>query len=177
MAPLVSARGFPVALCVLHLGLLASFNSSFRSGVLWRSRSYLEEEWAQGVRRGGNAIMTRQALAPFAILSFHAVLHSHLHPPDPFTWHYRTAPRPEATCSQGASIYTAASFFPHYFQMCYGMFLAAARSLHVFRAHGSGRQELKNVSFFSLQNSATLQTSFQGSRSNNHNQHFSYACV
>lgn len=36
--------------------------------------------------------MTRQAFAPFVILSFHAVLHSHLDRPDPFIWHHSTSP-------------------------------------------------------------------------------------
>lgn len=38
----------------------------------------------------------------------------------------------------------AASFFPHHFQMCCGMFLAAAGTLHVFSTHGT---ELKPFHF------------------------------
>lgn len=128
---------FPTCTVDSPLGVIASFNSSSRCGVLSKRRSYLEEEWAQEVRRGDNAITTRQALAPFchAFFSFQ----SHRDRPDPFIWHYSTPLCPQATCLQGASIYTAASFYSHNFQMCYGMFLVAARTLHVFSAPGSER--------------------------------------
>lgn len=141
MIPLLSSRGLLTAHCISSLGLTASFNSPSHSGLLSKSHSYLEEEWAQ---------WGRQALALFVVLSFHVWLHSLLD----WTRSIRLTPfqpstHPEAACSQGACIYTAASFFPHYFQMCYGMFLAAVATLHVFSAHGSDRLELKNVLFSS----------------------------
>lgn len=69
-----------------------------------------------GVSRGGNAIMTRQALAPFGVISFHAVPHSHLDPPDLFI------PAPHTPLGYlftgGPLVSRPPPFFSHYSPMC-----------------------------------------------------------
>lgn len=66
------------------LGLIGSFNSALAPACSAKVVLTLRRNEHRGVRRGGNAIITRQALAPIVMLSFHAALHSHLDRPDPF---------------------------------------------------------------------------------------------
>lgn len=120
--------------------------------VLSKSHLYLEEEWAQGVRRGGNAIMTRQALVLFVILSLNTVFHSHLNQPDPFIWHRSNPPHTRTPLGYmfiGGPYLHGCLFFSH---IIFGCAMACSwqqRELCMSLAPTAHSAGVENVSFLS----------------------------
>lgn len=114
-------------------GLIAPLNAFSRFWVL--SKLVLPyDEWAEECGRGCKAIISHKALAPFlrTLFTRRAIRIS----TELFIWHYSTPLHPQAKCSHGAFICTAASPFHNFFLMCPGIFLVETRTLHDFIAHG-----------------------------------------
>lgn len=121
----------------------------------------------RGVRRGGNAIMICRAFGSV----WHNFFSHGASFTSPSTWSSHLTPfQPPRSLlhTLRLRVYRGPWFtrLPHFFFFLtlfsdvFGMFLAAWRTVHVFRAHGTRCQELK-MFHCSAQNSGTPQTSFQ----------------